>query len=536
LLRYPERHTSLWDEPVLVSASLLLILAACVLLMYLKRLSAMLALPLMALLFALAAGVSKEYLLEDILQKGPLSVSTALLATIFGGIIAMFIKNRGVVELMIRYTAELVGDRPLVLALSLMFITAAIFIALGELGTVILVGSIILPIMLNAGIPPVTASAVMIIGLSMGGTLNLRNWQLYVNVLGVTPAQVRDFALVMVALFAAFGLAFCLWHLRPSQLHRFTAPAAAPVKPPLHRLALLTPIVPLLLVLVLDWPIVPAFIAGLLFAILASSFEGELALASLLVLLTNLLIVPGLLPQPGRTLPGISTATVALLPFMAWTIYRLVRSVRRRASRRNYLAILSPLLPLYLILAAQIEVTLALLAGTLLAMLLTIRREAVQILTKSIIESFESTGPALFLIIGIGMLLATVKHPNITTALADLLTPLLPAHGLSRLGFVVMFSVLAPLALYRGPLNLWGLGSGFAAILLAAHALSAEQIMAMLLSVGAVQAVCDPTNSHNFWIASFTRVDALEITKRTLPFIWLLALTALVIAGFLYFD
>ncbi len=521
---------------MLVSALLLAILVGCVLLMYLKRLSAMLALPLMALLFALAAGVPREYLLEDVLQQGPLSVSSALLATIFGGILAMFIKNRGVVELMIRYTAELVGERPLVLALSLMFITAAIFIALGELGTVILVGSIILPIMLNAGIPPVTASAVMIIGLSMGSVLNLRNWQLYINVLGVEAAQVRDFALVMVALFAAFGLAFCLWHLRPSQLHRFATTPAAPVKPPLHRLALLTPIVPLLLVLVLDWPIVPAFIAGLLFAILASSFEGELALASLLVLLTNLLIVPGLLPQPDRTPLGTSTAAVALLPFFAWTIFRLVRSFRRRNTRRTHLAILTPLLPLYLIHGLAMEATLAFLAGMLIAILLTIRREAVQILTKSIIESFESTGPALFLIIGIGMLLVTVKHENITSAFSTLLAPLLPEQGLPRPAFIVIFGLLAPLALYRGPLNIWGLGSGFAALLLAAGALSAEQIMAMLLSVGAVQAVCDPTNSHNFWIASFTRVDALEITKRTLPFIWPLALLALVIAGLLYFD
>lgn len=521
---------------MLVSAILLIILVGCVLLMYLKRLSAMLALPLMALLFALAAGVPKEHLLEHVLQKGPLSVSPALLATIFGGILAMFIKNRGVVELMIRYTAELVGDRPLVLALSLMFITAAIFIALGELGTVILVGSIILPIMLNAGIPPVTASAVMIIGLSMGGMLNLRNWQLYVNVLGVTPAQVRDFALVMVALFAVFGLAFCLWHLRPSQLHRFATTPAAPVKPPLHRLALFTPIVPLLLVLVLDWPIVPAFIAGLLFAILASSFEGELAMASLLVLFANMLIVPGLLPQPGHTPLGTSTAAVALLPFFAWTIYRLVRSLRRRTTRRTQLAILSPLLPLYLIHGLEMETALALLAGMLIAILLTIRREAVQILTKSIIESFESTGPALFLIIGIGILLETVKHENITGAFSTLLAPLLPEQGLPQPAFVVIFGLLAPLALYRGPLNIWGLGSGFAALLLAAGALSAEQIMAMLLSVGAVQAVCDPTNSHNFWIASFTRVDALDITKRTLPFIWPLAIAALVIAGFMYFG
>lgn len=529
---------------MLISAALLVILVACVILMYRKRLSAMLALPLLALLFAIVAGIPEDYLLNHILQRGPLQVAPAIMASIFGGILAMFIKNRGVVELMIRYTAELVGDRPLVLALSLMFITAAIFTTLGELGTVIMVGSIILPIMLHVGISPVTSAAVMLIGLAMGGMLNIRNWQLYINVLDLTRTQVRDFAIIMVGLFALFGIIFCMWYLRASQLHRFFAEPQAPVKPPLHRLALLSPITPLLFVLFFDWPIVPAFIVGLLFAILASSTEGELAIVSLFILLANVAMFPAILPglydmhiaERHEAAAAILNGTLVLLPFLAWTIYQIARNFRRRKSRRAHLAVLSPILPLFLIHAVQLPITIAFIAGLVLALVLTIRHETVQVLTKSIIEAFENVGPAIFLIIGIGMLLETVNHESISAAFNTLIRPLIPEQGISRTAFIVVFGALAPLALYRGPLNIWGMGSGFAAIMLATQALSAEKIMAVLLAVGAVQGVCDPTNSHNFWIANYLKVEPLDLTKRTLPFIWPMAIIALIIAGWLYFG
>lgn len=233
---------------------------------------------------------------------------------------------------------------------------------------------------------------------------------------------------------------------------------------------------------------------------------------------------------------AILNGTLVLLPFLAWTIYQIARNFRRRKSRRAHLAVLSPILPLFLIHAVQLPITIAFIAGLVLALVLTIRHETVQVLTKSIIEAFENVGPAIFLIIGIGMLLETVNHESISAAFNTLIRPLIPEQGISRTAFIVVFGALAPLALYRGPLNIWGMGSGFAAIMLATQALSAEKIMAVLLAVGAVQGVCDPTNSHNFWIANYLKVEPLDLTKRTLPFIWPMAIIALIIAGWLYFG
>jgi hypothetical protein len=78
------------------------------------------------------------------------------------------------------------------------------------------------------------------------------------------------------------------------------------------------------------------------------------------------------------------------------------------------------------------------------------------------------------------------------------------------------------------------MGSGLAGILIATNTLSPKAIMAILMSVGCIQGVCDPTNTHNVWIANYLSVDVLTITKKLLPFIWVLVFFALTIAAFKY--
>jgi hypothetical protein len=55
--------------------------------------------------------------------------------------------------------------------------------------------------------------------------------------------------------------------------------------------------------------------------------------------------------------------------------------------------------------------------------------------------------------------------------------------------------------------------------------------MAMLLAVGQVQGICDPTNTANVWIANQQGVDVQAIMWRTLPFVWVAVFVALTIAG-----
>lgn len=522
---------------------LLAIFFVFVVLLYLKRISAMLALPLMALLFAVVAKIPRADILERILEHGPLNFGPAIMAAIFGGMLALFIKNQGIAEAMVRYAAELGGERPLLLSFLLMMVTAVLFMLLGGLGTVIMVGSIVLPILLSVGVPPLTAACLMLIGLAMGGVLNLGNWQLYVSVLQLPQSVVQKFMIVLFALFFSTGTLFCFFSLRRSQLHRFW-PAVEKAQTPvmaLHRLALLAPFTPLACALLLHWPIVPSFIVGLLFTLLVSSQSGQAAVLSLLILLVNLTLMAEFYPALSSThaesrtdaVAAVANGILLLAPFLLWLLVALVVAHKRQSRWRTRAALLAPLLPLVLIHFTRMDMITAFILGMLLAIMLTVRRDTMQVFTKSVLEGFESAGPAVVLIIGIGMLYETVTHENLKHALAPLLAGLVPA---SPILFVLTFGALAPLALYRGPLNIWGMGAGFATIMLATSDLQPQAIMAVLASLGAVQGVCDPTNTHNVWIAAYAKVETLDILKRTIIFIWPMAIVALTIAAAMYFK
>ncbi len=528
---------------MLVSLMLLLIFLAFVVLLYLKRVSAMLALPLMALLFAVVAQIPRADILEKILEHGPLNFGPAIMAAIFGGMLALFIKNQGIAEAMVRYAAELGGERPLLLSFLLMMVTAVLFMLLGGLGTVIMVGSIVIPIMLSVGVPPLTAACLMLFGLAMGGVLNLGNWQLYVSLLALPQKVVQNFMIILFALFFVTGTLFCFFSLRRSQLHRFWPAPAQPAPPvlALHRLALLAPITPLACALLLHWPIVPSFIVGLFFTLLVSSQAGQAAVLSLLVLLANLIAIaefyPALQSAHIDNLAGgwsaVLNGSLLLSPFLLWLALILWVAHKRQSRWRARIALLSPLVALASLHFVQMDMISAFILSMLLAILLTVRRDTMQVFTKSVLEGFESAGPAVILIIGIGMLYETVTHDNIKLALEPLFKGLVPA---SPILFVVIFGTLAPLALYRGPLNIWGMGAGFATIMLATSNLPPQAIMAVLASLGAIQGLSDPTNTHNVWIASYAKVETLDIMKRTLVFVWPMSVVALALAAMMYFK
>jgi len=155
----------------------------------------------------------------------------------------------------------------------------------------------------------------------------------------------------------------------------------------------------------------------------------------------------------------------------------------------------------------------------------------VQLLTRSAIEGIAAVAPAVALMLGIGMLIKAVTHPLVLEQAQPLLAAILPG---SRLGYMIVFTLLAPLALYRGPLNIWGMGFGLAKMMAAAPGLGPAAIMAALLSVGQLQGVCDPTNTHNVWIANYVGIDVQRILRTTLPYVWPAAALGLLLAAFLF--
>ena len=58
--------------------------------------------------------------------------------------------------------------------------------------------------------------------------------------------------------------------------------------------------------------------------------------------------------------------------------------------------------------------------------------------------------------------------------------------------------------------------------------------MAALLSVGQLQGVCDPTNTHNVWIANYVGADVQRILRSTILYVWAAAALGLVLGAFLF--
>jgi hypothetical protein len=114
--------------------------------------------------------------------------------------------------------------------------------------------------------------------------------------------------------------------------------------------------------------------------------------------------------------------------------------------------------------------------------------------------------------------------------LKPLLQNIVPHNAIS---YVLIFTFIAPLALYRGPLNVWGMGYGIAAVFLASG-LNPGAIMGLLLSVGQVQGISDPTNTHNVWLANEMQIDVQKILKNTIPYTWIIAFLGLIIASVIY--
>ncbi|QXE33784.1 TRAP transporter large permease subunit [Streptomyces sp. GMY02] len=198
------------------------------------------------------------------------------------------------------------------------------------------------------------------------------------------------------------------------------------------------------------------------------------------------------------------------------------------ASRRSQLgdapwyALLTPLVPLILALGLDIAILPSMLAGVLYALVTTTRPgEMNKRLLRTLYGGFETAAAPIVLFIAIGVLLAAVKLPGAVEALEPLIKAVSPQNPVL---FVVVFTVLVPLCLYRGPLNVYGLGAGIAGVLIAAGIYPAAAVLGLATSYNQVFGVSDPTSTQTVWSAQYAGVTPQQVMLRTLPYVWAVAL------------
>jgi hypothetical protein len=201
---------------------------------------------------------------------------------------------------------------------------------------------------------------------------------------------------------------------------------------------------------------------------------------------------------------------------------------RRRISP---LAYLTPLVPLVLYVGFGWRELPAFVAGALYGVLLTEPTRAAQTLVAALLEGIADAAPAVVLMGGIGMLLNALTLDSVRDSLAPLVARLPIGEPIT---YVLFFGLLSPLALYRGPLNPYGVGIGVYALMLSAGLLPALALLAAIMSVVQVQNVCDPTNTHNVWVASYTGVRVEDLTVATLPAMMLVCAGGLIVGAIMF--
>jgi hypothetical protein len=417
--------------------------------------------PAVDLVVALAADLA--WVLRAVVNDGALRLANVYVMIIFGAMLAVFLARTGLAREIVKTAAELGGDRPRVLAALMLIVVAALFTTLAGLGSIIMVGMIVLPLLLSLEASAEAAAALLLMGISLGGILNPANWALYLDLFALPRELVLGFSQRLFGLGLLTGAAF-VWR---------EFPAAPPEE------------------------------------------KGARA--------------PREVPLPE-----------AWSKRSVWSRARagLSRMLRVQDGGLRPIMVLTPVLPLVLILGFGVPEIPAFVLALLFGVALYAGPRRADLLVTSVLEGLSGVAPAVGILMGLGMLLKALTLPvalaadGAPKAVPVIMAPLVKAIVPSTpVPYVLLFIALAPLALYRGPLNIWGMGFGLAEVIRAAGGLGAPLVMGMLQSVGQVQGICDPTNTANIWVAGYTRVTTRRILVKTFPYALALAAMGLVLAA-----
>ena len=473
------------------------------LMMFFRKIPALIALPLMAVLIAYIGGIQYSDIIEYVTGQGALKLHQAYTIALFGSMLSILMQKTGVAETFIKKGAELSGDNPWLIAIILLLLIIALFTTLGGLGAIIMVATIVLPIMSSVGIGPMTSVGIFLFGLSIGGILNVGNWAVYISVMGLTVDEIRPFAMLMF-LVSIFGAVVYI----TIQIYRDG-----------HNLDFKKIIFRSTIII-----IVIALSYYLITSEASPEFQNQLS---------------KILSEFGAGIKWIIAAGIILLIITA--LLRIILRKNESAAQPHWISFLSPILPLFLILLFDVNFIAAFIVGLLYAFLTTYKKGRLNLFIQSCFEGGGVVMPAVVLMFGIGMLLVAImgpggdlpQYPNgwpVLNIIRPIMAQIVPTNPFM---YVLIFTLAAPLALYRGPLNVWGMGYGLAAVFLASG-MNPGAVMGLLLAVGQIQGISDPTNTHNVWLANEMRVDVQKVLWNTITYTWILAVIGLIISSVMF--
>ncbi|MGW0819410.1 transporter [Streptomyces viridiviolaceus] len=421
---------------------ILLVMAAGVAAMLTRRLPTAFTLVVLAVAIALLADAplnGENSVLDTVLQEGAPALAATMVAIILGSWLGGLLDETGIAGTLVRKIVEFGGDRPTIVALGVLAVSALVGTVTGSAPAAMLAGIVGIPAMIAVGVPKVTAAGTVLMGIAVGIPFELPVWQFFSTALDLPIPTVRGFMVKLFPFALAAALAYVVIETRRRGTEHAWSLKAVSERPP---------------------------------------------------------------------------------------------SRRERLGDAPWYALLAPLVPLVLALGLEVAIIPSLLAGVVYALVTTTKpREMNKRLLRTLYGSFEVAAPPLVLFVAIGILLAAVKLPGAVEALQPLVKAVSPQNPVL---FVLVFTLLVPLCLYRGPLNVFGLGAGIAGVLIATGIYPAAAVLGMATSYNQVFGVADPTSTQTVWSAQYAGVTPQQVMFRTLPYVWAVALGGLCVTAALH--
>lgn len=429
-----------------------LVILLFVFLMMTKRVSTIVALPSMGFIVAIigafgvypllglfnfetgevneeGVAIVQQGIFNAVILDGVKMLAGAISAVIFAAAFAKILMKTGIIESIIKKAAELSGDKPKVLAIIFFVACTIVFTAIGGIGSVVLIGTIVLPILLTAGIRPLDAGIIYLLGLSAGGILNPMNYSTFIALLapiydGDTNRALQEIVRMSIPIFVivfTLSIIFILINVKNNQVVR-------------------------------------------------KAWASELDSGS--------------------------------------------------NNKIGIAAMISPIIPVVLILGGSlleypIPVEVALVIAIVYVVLVTRMKNSLQSITQSFVEGAKDVAGVIVLLMGLGILIRGFQYPPVLEIISPAILSLIKFLQ-NPFYFVIGFTVLTVLTLYRGPLNTYGIGGSLPA-LFAASGFNPVATIWALRAAGNLQGFGDPTNSHNIWVADHVKVDVNDITKKVIP-------------------
>ena len=241
-------------------------------------------------------------------------------------------------------------------------------------------------------------------------------------------------------------------------------------------------------------------------------------------------------------------AVVATIISVVIMIIFIVFNVMKQGKSRAFAAAAAPEskeLPFYCVIVPFIPIIMvsffkwqpvpSFLLGIFLGLLftrnMTSYTKAVEKVQKTLYDGVADSGLLIGMLYGVNIFQAAAKQ--VAPILQNLLGGVIPQ---SPVVLLIVFCVIAPLALFRGPLMIWGSGIALASIL-QAMGIFTEPYLFMLFLVPPVAIVASscPTQSWTMWALSYAKLEPKTYIKTNLPWGWL-ALIAVEVLGYVMYS